>query len=100
MATANRNSDSPSYMLLNCIAERMHAIGGSLDYDVSQDGHSMTLQVFPGQTWQARSTQTDVRYGHYHALRPNSVAHEIERAEQNFKIWRRLRSERKFQQHE
>jgi hypothetical protein len=26
MATANRNSDSPSYMLLNCIAERMHVI--------------------------------------------------------------------------
>jgi hypothetical protein len=47
VATANRNSDFPSYMLLNCKAERMHAIGGSLDYDVSPDGHSITLQVFP-----------------------------------------------------
>ena len=34
-------------------------IGGSLDYDVSPDGHSITLQVFPGQTWKARSAQTD-----------------------------------------
>jgi hypothetical protein len=34
-------------------------IGGSLGYDVSPDGRSITLQVFPGQTWKVRSAQTD-----------------------------------------
>jgi hypothetical protein len=41
------------------LARDLATIGGSLDYDVSPDGHSITLQVFPGQTWKARSAQTD-----------------------------------------
>jgi hypothetical protein len=34
-------------------------IGGSLDYDVSPDGRSITLRVFPGQTWKVLSAQTN-----------------------------------------
>jgi hypothetical protein len=34
-------------------------IGGSLGYDVSPDGRSITLRVFPGGTWKVRSAQTD-----------------------------------------
>ena len=41
------------------LARDLATIGGSLDYDVSPDGHSITLQVFPGQTWKVRSAQTD-----------------------------------------
>jgi hypothetical protein len=43
------------------LARDLATIGGSLDYDVSPDGHSITLQVFPGQTWKTRSAQTDAR---------------------------------------
>jgi hypothetical protein len=32
------------------LARDLATIGGSLDYDVSPDGRSITLQVFPGQT--------------------------------------------------
>jgi hypothetical protein len=41
------------------LARDLATIGASLDYDVSPDGHSITLQIFPGQTWKARSAQTD-----------------------------------------
>jgi hypothetical protein len=41
------------------LARDLTTIGGSLGYDVSPDGRSITLQVFPGQTWKVRSAQTD-----------------------------------------
>jgi hypothetical protein len=41
------------------LARDMATIGGSLGYDVSPDGRSITLQVFSGQTWKVRSAQTD-----------------------------------------
>jgi hypothetical protein len=41
------------------LARDLATIGASLGYDVSPDGRSITLQVFPGQTWKVRSAQTD-----------------------------------------
>src|SRR6202045_1279103 len=41
------------------LARDLATIGASLDYDVSPDGRSITLQVFPGQTWKVRNAQTD-----------------------------------------
>jgi hypothetical protein len=41
------------------LARDLATIGGSLDYDVSPDGRSITFRVFPGQTWKVRSAQTD-----------------------------------------
>jgi len=41
------------------LARDLATIGGSLDYDVSQDGRSIMLRVFPGRTWKVRSSQTD-----------------------------------------
>jgi hypothetical protein len=41
------------------LARDLATIGGSLGYDVSPDGRSITLQVFPGQTWKVRGAQTD-----------------------------------------
>ena len=41
------------------LARDLSTIGGSLGYDVSPDGRSITLRVFPGQTWKAWSAQTD-----------------------------------------
>ena len=41
------------------LARDLATIGGSIAYDVSQDGRSITLQVFPGQTWKVRGAQTD-----------------------------------------
>jgi hypothetical protein len=43
------------------LARDLGAIGGSIGYDVSPDGRSITLQVFPGQTWKVRSAQTDAQ---------------------------------------
>jgi hypothetical protein len=43
------------------LARDLATIGGSLDYDVSADGRSITLQVFPGQTWKVRSAQMDAQ---------------------------------------
>src|SRR5206468_11237601 len=40
------------------LARDLATIGGSIGYDVSPDGRSITLQVFPGQTWKVRSAQT------------------------------------------
>ena len=34
-------------------------IGGSLGYDVSQDGRIMMLRVFPGRTWKVWNAQPD-----------------------------------------
>ncbi len=41
------------------LARDLATIGASLGYEVSPDGRSITLQVFPGQTWKVRSAQTD-----------------------------------------
>jgi hypothetical protein len=41
------------------LARDLATIGGSIGYDVAQDGRSITLQVFPGQSWKVRSAQTD-----------------------------------------
>jgi hypothetical protein len=41
------------------LARDLATIGASLGYDVSPDGRSITLRVFPGQTWKAWSAQTD-----------------------------------------
>jgi len=41
------------------LARDLATIGGSVDYDVSQDGRSIMLRVFPGRTWKVRSSQTD-----------------------------------------
>jgi hypothetical protein len=41
------------------LARDLATIGGSLDYEVSPDGRSITFRVFPGQTWKVRSAQTD-----------------------------------------
>jgi hypothetical protein len=43
------------------LARDLATIGGSIGYDVSPDGRSITLQVFPGQTWKVRSAQTDAQ---------------------------------------
>ena len=43
------------------LARDLGAIGGSIGYDVSPDGRSIALQVFPGQTWKVRSAQTDAQ---------------------------------------
>ena len=41
------------------LARDLATIGGSIDYDVSQDGRSMRLRVFPGRTWKLLSAQPD-----------------------------------------
>jgi hypothetical protein len=41
------------------LARDLATIGASLGYVVSPDGRSITLRVFPGQTWKALSAQTD-----------------------------------------
>ena len=41
------------------LARDLATIGGSIDYDVSQDGRSMRLRVFPGRTWKLLSVQPD-----------------------------------------
>jgi hypothetical protein len=40
------------------LARDLATIGALLGYDVSPDGRSITLRVFPGQTWKAWSAQT------------------------------------------
>jgi hypothetical protein len=66
-------------ILLNIVilARDLATIGGSIGYDVSQDGRSITLQVFPGQTWKVRSAQTDAHgTGTITLFDPAGVAHE------------------------
>ena len=59
------------------LARDLATIGGSIGYDVSQDGRSITLQVFPGQTWKVRSAQTDEQgRGAITLYDPTRVAHE------------------------
>jgi hypothetical protein len=41
------------------LARDLATIGGSIDYDVSQDGRSIRLRVFPGRTWKLLSAQPD-----------------------------------------
>ena len=41
------------------LARDLATIGGSIDYDVSQDGRSVRLRVFPGRTWKVLSAQPD-----------------------------------------
>jgi hypothetical protein len=41
------------------LARDLATIGGSIDYDVSQDGRSIGLRVFPGRTWKLLSAQPD-----------------------------------------
>jgi hypothetical protein len=41
------------------LARDLATIGGSIDYDVSQDGRSIRLRVFPGRTWKPLSAQPD-----------------------------------------
>src|SRR5215472_936323 len=41
------------------LARDLATIGGSIDYDVSQDGRSIRLRVFPGKTWKLLSAQPD-----------------------------------------
>jgi hypothetical protein len=43
------------------LARDLATIGGSIGYDVAQDGRSIMLRVFPGQTWKVRSAQTDAQ---------------------------------------
>jgi hypothetical protein len=59
------------------LARDLAAIGGSLGYDVSQDGRSITLRVFPGRTWKLWSAQTDAQgTGTITLYDPTGVAHE------------------------
>jgi hypothetical protein len=41
------------------LARDLATIGGSLGYDVSQDGRMMMLRVFPGRTWKVWNAQPD-----------------------------------------
>ena len=41
------------------LARDLATIGGSLGYDVSQDGRIMMLRVFPGRTWKVWNAQPD-----------------------------------------
>ena len=41
------------------LARDLATIGGSIDYDVSQDGRSIRLRVFSGRTWKLLSAQPD-----------------------------------------
>jgi hypothetical protein len=43
------------------LARDLATIGGSIGYDVSQDGRSIMLRVFPGKTWKVWSAQTDAQ---------------------------------------
>ena len=59
------------------LAQDLATIGASLGYDVSPDGRSITLRVFPGQTWKAWSAQTDAHgTGIITLYDPTWVAHE------------------------
>ena len=59
------------------LARDLAAIGGSLGYDVSQDGRSIMLRVFPGRTWKLWSAQTDAQgTGTITLYDPTGVAHE------------------------
>src|SRR6516164_8510300 len=41
------------------LARDLATIGGSIDYDVSQDGRSIRLRVFSGRTWKLLNAQPD-----------------------------------------
>jgi len=43
------------------LARDLATIGGSIDYDVSQDGRWIRLRVFPGKTWKLLSAQSDTQ---------------------------------------
>ena len=59
------------------LARDLATIGASLGYAVSPDGRSITLRVFPGQTWKAWSAQTDQQGTSTITLYdPTGVAHE------------------------